>query len=217
MASGDIYEIVDIQMLQGSECENVYFYEQRAAILPLFGNVASVLGAEWNEQILPTICTIQDADLIHVETRVRNLFDAADAANVASGINGSLTGSVDALPSFVAAGYTLSTDNAAVRDGAKRYAGPNENMQENGVWNALYLDALQDVADVNEAPVTGGLIIEDPVWFPVVVKRIRTGTPGAYEYRLPETSGEAIVGTIIEALFDAVVTSQISRKLGTGS
>lgn len=216
MASGDIYEIVDVQMLQGSECENVYFYEQRGAFVPVSGNTAFALGEEFNETILPVICGIQDSDLVHVETRVRNLFDATDAANVASGNTGLLTGSVDAMPSFVAAGYQLPTDNAQVRDGAKRYAGMNENMQENGVWNVLYYDELQAVADAIAAPITGGLIITDDIMFPVVVQRVRTGTPGNYEYRLPETSGEAVVGTIIEALWSAVVTSQISRKLGTG-
>lgn len=216
MAAGDIYEVVDVQALYEQQVLNVYFYEQRGAFVPLSGTVAQNLAEEWNESILPTILPFQHPALTHVETRVRNLFDATDAGVSVSGIPGTASSATDALPGFVATGFSLKTDNASIRPGAKRIAVQPESYVTDGVLTGGALTQAAAIADVLAAPITGGLIITDDIMFPVVVKRVRSGSPGTYEYRLPETSGEAVVGTIIEALFDAVVTSQISRKIGVG-
>jgi len=47
---------------------------------------------------------------------------------------------------------------------------------------------------------------------PVVVKRVRSGTPGNYTYRLPETQLEAVYGYITATVVSAIVTSQDTRK-----
>lgn len=217
MASGDIYEVTHVQVMQEQEVLNVYFYEQRAAFVPLDGNIAQSLANEWLETIVPEILACQSSDILSVEVRVRNLFDATDQGVAVDGSYGSGGTTMDSLPVFNAWGLQFNTDNAAVRPGAKRIGGIPESQQVDGVPIAGMVTSLNALGDVLAAPITGGLIITDDIMFPVVVKRVRTGSPGAYTYRLPETSGEAVVGTIIETLVKLYVTSQISRKIGFGS
>lgn len=216
MAVNDIYEVTDVQTLNSQQVLNVYFYEQRAAFVPLAGSTAQALADEWVESVLPAILACQTTDLVHVEVRVRNLFDASDAGIAVAGATGVIIDAAGTLPPFNAFGFQLNTDNAGIRPGSKRLAGVAEFAQNDGVPDAAILVTLNTAADTMAEPITGGLIIEDDIMFPVVVQRVRTGVPGAYEYRLPETSGEATVGLIIETLVKMLITSQISRKVGVG-
>ena len=50
-------------------------------------------------------------------------------------------------------------------------------------------------------------------FFPVVVKRILDGLI----YRLPENQGEAEYGSITDATYNPLVSSQNSRKTGRGA
>jgi len=216
MAVGDIYEIIDVQELQGQEIQNVYFYRQIAAFVPLSGSMAQAIADEFAATVVPQVCDVQSVDLLHVEVRVRNLFDATDAATAVSGNAGAQTDGGDFLPSFAAWGFQETTDNASVRDGAKRIAGVPEFLQEDGVPVSSAVTALNTLADNLALPITGGLIIDDDILYPVVVKRVRSGAPGSYTYRLPENSGEAVWGVVLELLVKLFVTSQISRKFGVG-
>lgn len=216
MAVGDVYEIVDVQELQGQEIQNVYFYHQIAPFVPLSGSMAQAIGEEFVATVINQIRDVQSVDLLHVEVRVRNLFDAVDAATVVSGIVGAQVSGGDYLPSYCAWGFQETTDNATVRDGAKRIAGVPELLQEDGVPTEDAIDLLNILADQLAQPITGGLIIEDDILYPCVVKRVRSGVAGAYEYRLPENTGELVFGTVLELLVKLFVTSQVSRKFGVG-
>lgn len=216
MAVGDVYEVIDVQDLFGQEVQNVYFYLQEAAFIPLAGSIAQALAEEFVEEFIPLIALTQAVNIMHVEVRVRNLFDPTDAGIAVTGVIGEQADTGGILPSFNAWGLQFNTDNASVRPGAKRIAGIAEINQNNGVPTPGMIDALNDLGDALAAPITGGLIIEDDIMFPVVVKRVRSGTSGNYEYRLPETSGELVFGRIIETLVKLLVTSQITRKIGVG-
>lgn len=216
LAVGDVYEVTDVQTLYEQEVLNVYFYQQQAAFVPLSGTTAQALADEWVETILPVIAAVQNTDLTHVEVRVRNLFDDTDQGVAVAGVAGQYAGT-NGLSTFAAAGLTLNTDNAAVRPGSKRIAGLVEEQQSDGVIvESTAIGLLDDIAEALAAPITGGLIITDDIMFPIVVKRVRSGSPGAYEYRLPENSGELVFGLVIEALVKLIVTSQVSRKIGIG-
>lgn len=216
MAVNDVYEVIDVQRLFEQEILNVYFYEQRAAFVPLAGSTAQALADEWVETVLPLILAVQATELTHIEVRVRNLFDDTDQGLAVAGVTGTQGAGGDVDSAFVAAGLQLNTDNAAVRPGAKRYAGITANSAPDGVMDSNYIAAMNAIGDALSAPITGGLIITEDIMFPVVVQRVRSGAPGNYTYRLPESSGEATVGLIIEALVKVILTSQISRKIGVG-
>nr|CRY96414.1 hypothetical protein [uncultured prokaryote] len=217
MASGDIYEVTDVQTWGGQQFLNVYFYEQRTAFAPIGITTAQALADEWSDTVLPAILPTQGSDLLHVQTVVRNLFDDTDAGISITGLAGTdAAAEGGSMPAFNAWGLTLNTDNAGIRPGSKRIGGLIEEAQQGGVPTASAITALNAAADAIGAPIEGGLIISDDVMFPVVVKRVREGTEGNYTYRLPETSGEAVVGTIIEVLVRLLVTSQVTRKIGVG-
>lgn len=216
MAVNDIYEVIDVQEMYDQQVLNVYFYEQRGAFVPVSGSTAQALAEEWADTIMPAIVNVQGALINHVEVRVRNLFDDTDQGLFITGVPGAIGGTTDSVSSFVALGITLNTDNAAVRPGAKRVAGMLESNSLNGVLTGTALTNAAALATALEAPITGGLIIADDIMFPVVVQRVREGSEGAYTYRLPESSGEATVGLIIEALVKIILTSQTSRKVGVG-
>jgi len=216
MAVGDVYEVVDVQTLQDQEIQNVYFYRQVNAFVPLAGSMAQAIADEFVETLVPVIASVQAPDLIHTEVRVRNLFNGVDAATAVAGVIGGWVSGSDFLPSFAAWGLRMTTANASVRDGAKRIAGIPEIAQTDGVPIPEAIDGLNLVADALAEPITGGLIIEDDILFPVIVKRVRTGVSPDYEYRLPENTGELVFGTVLETLVKLFITSQISRKFGVG-
>lgn len=216
MAVGDVYEVTDVQEMQGQQCLNVYFYRQAAAFVPLEGTIAQALADEWNEAVLPAIVNTQANEVLHVETRVRNLFNPLDAGAAISGVNGAFESLSEAMTSFDAYGMTLMHDNPTIRPGGKRLAGVPESGQVNGVPTPTAIGFLETAADALAAPITGGLIIADNIMFPVVVKRIREGVDPDFTYRLPETVGELVYGTLLEVLVKLLVTSQVSRKFGIG-
>lgn len=216
MAVGDVYEVIDVQSLYEQQVLNVYFYQQQAAFIPLAGSVAQALAEEFEATVVSQIINVQSEDLAHVEVQVRNLFDPTDTGIAVSGQIGLQSSVGGTLPGFNAFGLQLNTDNAAVRPGAKRIAGLPESETGDGIPSVAMVAALDDLADVLAAPITGGLIVMDDIMFPVVVQRVRSGTAGNYTYRLPENSGELVLGVVLEILVKLLITSQISRKVGVG-
>lgn len=217
MAVNDVYEVVDVQSLHGQEILNVYFYQQRAAFVPSAGNIATALAEGFSEQVVPFVAACQSGDLLHIETRVRNLFNPVDAGSFITGVAGTgSSGAAQTMPSFTAWGFTLKHDNPSVRPGSKRVAGVDESNQDDGIPSLIIMPALDALAEALAAPIEGGIFLTDDIMFPVVVKRVRTGAPGAYEYVLPDNAGDLTVGKVLEALVKLFVTSQVSRKYGVG-
>lgn len=119
---------------------------------------------------------------------------------------------------FSAVSFDLNGDNPAVKNGKKRFAGLNEGQQVDGViTESSTITRLGQLADALETPVTVGTVIQNNVFIHVIVKRIRSGGPGAYTYRLPDNALEATLSAVIVAAFNALITTQISRKIGVGS
>lgn len=207
MAFGDTYELIDVQTLAGQEILNVYFYRQNnLAVSP----VAQDLIDSYIGQVLPDIVATQTDNLLHTEIRVRNLFDASDSASDSISVPGGRPVG-DYVSTFNAIGFALDQDNGAIKNGAKRYAGYHESDSEDGVITDPAMTALLVTLG---AAITGTLdygIIA--TWLPIIVKRLLV-SPGVY--RLPENSGEQVYGSIIDAVFNPLVTSQVSRKIGVG-
>jgi len=217
MAVGDVYELVCEQLYGTSHILNVFYYEQIAVVVPLAGDtIAAILAQQWDNQVGSVMRTYQSGDVIHQEVRVRNLFDDSDAGSVPSAASGG-SSSTETTSPFVAAAFRMFGDNPAVKTGAKRLAGiPEAYVADGIITNEEYIGNLEDVAEAFAANITAGDVIPTDSWAPVVVKRIRSGTPGAYEYRLPESVGETVLSRVVSVLLELVLSSQVSRKFGRG-
>jgi hypothetical protein len=207
MAFGDIYELTDEYTLEGQTCYNVYFFRQNNLAVP---TDASVLLDSFEGTILPAVVALQSDDALHTALRARNLFNEGDNAERAISVEGE-GGTADDFPTFVSLGISLGQDNGAVKNGAKRIAGVPEGAAVDGVINdALYIAAVLALQTALETFLPVGLA---PVWAPVIVKRIAEIGGG---YRLPTNAGEAVYGTVTDAEYNPVLTSQVSRKIGRG-
>jgi len=217
MASGDVYLLTDIQTIGGSEVLNVYTYQQQA-VLVATDVLSKILADNWVDQILPKIAYEQLSGLTHVGVSVKNLFDPSDFYDAVISVPGAGDDSLASRdPNFTAVGIKFDRDTLAVRTGAKRIAGLNTAASTDGVITSSGdIAGLLDMCDYLSGPVYAGLPIPDPIWFPVVVKRVREGISGSYTYRLPETSGELIYANVTNAVFNFLLTSQVSRKIGVG-
>jgi len=217
MAGGDAYELTLKQLDRGQEANNIFCYYQAEEFVTTDPTKAQVLAENWADQILPAILGVQPAEVLTTGLSVKNLFDASDAYELGLSETGTFTGDRDLLPTFNAYGFQLNGDNPAVKNGAKRFAGVWEDYVTDGVITGSSLTTpLDALSTALEAYVTVGLIIPDNVFEPVIIKRVRSGAPGAYTYRLPETTGELVRSKIVVALWNAVITSQLSRKIGIG-
>lgn len=218
MALNDVYEISLQQEQRGQDVSNVFHVHQVLAFVTTYPTVAQVLAENFAAQVLPLITTWQIAEVVTVGVRAKNLFDASDDYTLELSIPGSASDATQSLPQFTAVGFNLGGDNAAVKNGAKRFAGLTEDVQDDGViTNTTFIAQMDDLSDKLEGYVTVGTIIQDNVFKFVIVKRIRTGTPGNYQYHLPTNQLESVLSAVIVATFNALVTSQISRKIGVGS
>lgn len=216
MPLNDVYEITDVQELRGQEVLNVYFYRQNEIFGTTNPTYAQAAAEAWVDQILPAVTAVQSQDVVHTALRVKNLFDASDAFEIVHSIPGDQSNSTSS--NFDAIGLQLGGETAAVRKGAKRIAGIPDAAEAAGViTDAGLIAAGADLAEALEAALQIGTLITSPVFLPVLVKRVRSGSPGNYEYRLPENAGETVSTKIINVLFEILLTSQVSRKLGLGS
>lgn len=208
MALNDVYQLVDVQGYDGQQILNVYFYQQRAAILA--GNIPQQLADTFEATVLPDILSNQTSDITHTELRVTNLFNPAENTTSLISEPGA-NGSGDTGAPFVAAGFRLRQDNGALRNGAKRIAGLPDSYDTDGIISSP--TAIAGLLAVGAAMVLGldaGIVSN--AFLPVIVGRILDGG----NYRLPENLGEAVIGTVLEALMNVNMTSQTSRKIGRG-
>jgi hypothetical protein len=217
MAVGDVYEVVAEQLYGTSTVLNVFYYEQIAIVVPADGfTIGALLAEQWDEQIGSVIRSVQNVDVVWNEVRCRNLFDASDAGIYPVDEAGGAS-DTEGMGPFIAMAFKLNGSNPAVRNGSKRIVGVAESWQTDGILtNGTILTALEAVTDALSTNVTAGDVIPADTWAPTIVQRVRSGTPGAYEYRLPESRGETVLSRIASALLSVVLTSQVSRKYGRG-
>lgn len=218
MAMGDVYELVHVQRLLGQEVLNTYYYEQRNAVVVVGETVALALADQWYAQHLHSILQIQGPDCVTTGVRVKNLFDLADFGERLSSDPGQWAGGGNTDAAFTAVAFKETLDTRAVGAGAKRIAGVTTDVSLDGVLtNGTFITAANTAAGILGSPVTNGAIIPIDTWYPVVVKRVRSGTPHAYHYRLPAVLAEKILGNIASVAVNLILSSQVSRKIGRGA
>jgi len=208
MPNLDVYQVTDKSIYEGQECLNVYFFQARNVLGTPY---AIDMADAFEGQLLPLVCAVQVDDVLHTELRVQNLFDPSDVhvRSISEPGTGETTG--DRLPIFAALPYRLNGDNGAVRNGSKRYTGVIEEWQNNGViTNAGFLTAMDALADGLSDTLLFGIIEQ---FVPVIVQRILSGG----NYVLPTSLGTAVLSTVTDAIYSALISSQVSRKIGSGS
>lgn len=212
----DVFELTHVQSLQGQEVTNVYFYSADEIFVTTYPTWSQLLAENWVTQILPDVLAAQSVACFTTGVRVRDLFDPDDSFEMVVSDAGAVA--VDPLATFDALSFSITGETAAVRKGAKRIAGVPDVWEASGtIIDPDGIAAGTALAEAIGRAVQVGTIIMDDVFFPVLVKRVRSGTPGNYEYRLPENSGETIKTRILNVLFEILTTSQVSRKIGVGS
>lgn len=204
----DVYQVTDKSVFQGQECMNVYFFQAQSDV----GTPdASDVSAAFIGQLLPLILDIQNGDVLHTEIRVANLFNPSDVDVAAISEAGTYSTSSDLLSIFNAVGFRLQQDNGAVKNGSKRYCGQDEGEVTDGVITDAGIGANLDLlADELAATLNHGII---PTFVPAIIKRLLIGG----DYVLPDNLGDAVIGYVVEAVWDALITSQVSRKIGSGA
>jgi hypothetical protein len=222
MALNEVYELSLDTRMRGQLCSNVFYYRELATAATGLPNQAQALASAFLLQAIPNIRDIMAVDVDFVALRARSLWDDNVSHEILLTGTGALNGqggTIDVLPTFNALSFKLSNNNAAVRAGFKRFVGLIEDWQTDGVIifttiAAAAIAAMENMMENRLNDTLTGLI----QWFePVVVRRVRSGTPGNYTYRLPRNAAETIVGVITQASADILVSSQTSRKVGQGS
>lgn len=207
MAFQDCYELVDESTLYGQKVLNVYFYQNNNVLNG--GATASDLIDGFLAEVMPAIRAIQVSGVVHTEVRARNLFNEADRHVRTVSLAGT-SAETDGYSGFTAAGFTLVQDNGAIRNGGKRYAGMGEGYATNGVIdNGGAITLLNALGAAVEQNIN---ILAAEVFRPVVIKRLLV----AGGYVLPGSLGEAVIGGLIDVVWNTLVTSQVSRKIGNG-
>jgi len=205
MALGDVYMVKDKHhSAQGVEYLNTYFYQGTGA------GISLGLANYFEAGLIPAVADLQATDINHYEVEVLSLFDPTDYAIVSIDVDGTWT--VETSAPFLAIGFTLAVPTRAIKKGSKRI-GP---VPEDAVVNGVITDAGY-IALIEIVRAAMGAIAADPgditaTYQPVVVKRVREGTPGDYTYRLPVSFGEAEFANVTATLVSLNVTSQVSRK-----
>jgi hypothetical protein len=205
VAIGDIYLLRDKQRaLYGTEIENTYFYRGTGTGLSI------QLAEAFEDVMLPAICALQPTDYVHYALVVQSLFDPTDFYT--NNISQLGTWQVETSAPYTAVNFTLRTPTRAIRPGSKRVGPVPENAVQNGVLiDPTYLanvDALRGLLDNTIAPTAAPTATFEPI----VVKRIRVGTPPNATYRLPTSFGEAVFAPVTNVFTTTLISHQVSRQ-----
>jgi hypothetical protein len=219
----DLYEVTLSSIYLGRECVNVFHYvwDIDFVTLPESDKRPSREIALGFKRVFfdttPGLAQISTLDVLFTGIRARNLFDEGDQYEVSISVpgtsgGGTSPGSGESLPRFVAQSFSLETETSL--KGKKRFPGFGETQQVDGV---AIPSVATDTAWTTMQQKLAQRLPLSPLWLsnvaaPVIIKRVRTGAPGSYSYRLPTQQSEAVYARIVRSLFDIVLTSQVSRK-----
>lgn len=220
----DVFEVTLSSVYLGQPCSNVFHYvwDIDFTTIPASDkNPAREIALGFKRVFFdtpPGLPQISTLDVLFTGISARNLFDDADRYELSISIpgtsgGGTSPGAGESLPAFTAQSFTLETDRAI--KGKKRFPGFGETQQVDGfaipgvatdaAWTAMQTKLAQRL------PLSP--LFLSNLAAPVIVKRVRSGAPGAYQYRMPSAQSEAVYGRVVRALFDILLTTQVSRKV----
>lgn len=197
MAVGDLWRIIDRQLLSAQQCLNVYFYEEMTS--PTEGTPADALTVAFIQSIEAVIKNFQSSSCLHFQYEVTNLDDPDQFGTFSNATTGTVAS--EALPPFVAWAFRLDRASRLVRNGQKRIPGVPESLQVNGEPTSAALALLNLGAVALGGDISA--IAPNGSWRPRIAHRLGT---------VPETyTPYAIAGASYSA-----ISSQNTRKFGRG-
>lgn len=208
---GNIVKITDFQLFLGQIMQNVFFYRITAIPVPPEGNtVDEEVCLAYNSRVRSLMVPIQESSCTHGITRMDNVTNGIDFAEVNVPVSGGIVG--DAEPSFMAYNYILRRTTGVTRNGSKRIGGLDEGgISGNGITTIVsQINALGvAMAQPLEYPAGGSSVpFADPV---IVGRSLVENEDGEFVYQLDLTK----INPVASAAFTAVST-QRSRKAGHG-
>lgn len=205
MAIGDIYELIDIQILAGQQVLNVYHYKQLAD--PTIGTPIAALEGAFYTFIQSLAMPAQSTSLAHLGYRVTNLDNPDEFDVLVSTETGQVAG--DCLPPFCAWAFRLNRATRSVRNGQKRVGGVPEAFQVNGVETAAAEALLVPLG------IAMGAIITEPVsggsFQPRILHKATEAGPGGVPPATPRADYAISSGQYTR------LSTQNTRKFGRGA
>jgi len=194
MASGDHYEILDFQELQGQECLNVYVYQATGSDVNAV-NVKTV----FNDGVAVHMLDLQNEHITHTHIQVINLDDPTDFSDTVVEEAGNVSG--DCLPPYDAFAIRFVRTSREVRHAHKRIAGVSESAQAQGTLNSGTITNLEAIA----AFIAGPIVSSDPA----ITLTFKI-------WRRPTLSAPQQFFDIGSYVVNTNVSTQVSRKIGRG-
>ena len=193
--------------------ENVFFYRHSAQRGLDFDTDEEALAVGFKEAVWDTYKARLNVSWRCVEIRVRNLFNdnysyvlPVNEVGTRPAIPGN-----ENMPTFNVGKITMGVAPGAVRKGQKAIAGITEADAAGKVLTALGIVNFTVLAATFVLWLADSTLLGQKSFEPVVVKRVREGTPGNYTYRLPTSSVEAVYAAIQSAVLSATVRHQTTR------
>lgn len=205
MATGDLYELTDVQILEGQQVLNVYHYTQ-VAEATVGTNVVALQNA-WTTFILVPLVLVQSVHVEHVGYKVVNLDNPDEFGLQVATATGNVSG--EALPPFCAWSFRLNRATRLVRNGQKRIGGVPESFNDGGVATGAALTLLPAVAIAMGALITD--TISGASFTPRIVHKATEAGPGGSPPATPRADY-----AVASAEYTRIST-QNTRKFGRGA
>lgn len=212
LAVCDIVKITDYGVFLGQQVQNVWFYRCDAIPDPYTDEtVDEAFCHAFNAQVRIFELPLQSTAMGHTLTRMDNVTNGIDFAEIAAPVNGLVDG--DQGASFDAINFILRRTTGVTRNGSKRLGGLPESGLSGNSWLILGTP-LTNFQNAAAAQLTdGGTPTPSPFATPVIVGRKVVGTgPHGPVYGLDLTKINPIASVALTA-----VSTQRSRKVGHGS
>lgn len=208
------FSLFEVQVrgeLLGQEWLNIFYYlgtpgsGEVEAINACFA-IDAVLAPKWAQ--LTT-----NNNLFHTISAT-DLFNPANVASMAMSVSQGSISLWETLQSFLTLSFQFPSTLGGTRSGGKRLAGANEGIYTDGALTpnpgflADLLDFMLDMKTVINLLDSEG---DAASLVPIVVKRLRSGTPGNYTYTLPDNFLD-LEGFQIETVEFNGVSTQNTRK-----
>lgn len=205
MATGDLYELTDIQTLEGQQVLNVYHYKQVSE--PTSGTSILALGDAFYTFVQLPMFSVQTEFLQHVGLRIINLDNPDEFALVTEGETGTVPG--ETLPPFCSWAFRYNRSSRLVRNGQKRIGGVPEGFNDNGVATGTALTLLPLLA------IGMGALITDTVttasFTPRIVHKATDAGPGG------DPPATVRADYAVASVEYTRISTQNTRKFGRGA
>src|SRR5258707_10491700 len=217
MAVNDVYELVLSGTQDAQLVENVFQYEQTTTLIPAAATIAGDCASGFVAQKLPSILLIEHAAVVYTQVKVTNLFNTTDFATVVldpSTTHGARGG--QSLPMTNNVHFRYAVLDHRLKPGHKQFSGISEaDSNADYLVDSGHITLMNSCAATQSTPIQAGASPVD-TFTPVIVKRVRSGTPGHYTYRMPHILSEKVVSFIAGIVVDLLISTMNSRKVGVG-